>query len=438
VRCAEGRASSVGAMGPCELCAAGRYIDWWLLQSSGGEGVCGALGGVGGSGLVACAGACVPRRSCHGSNGWCAACDGGTYAARGSGQCAECAAGAADQDNDPATPCQACAAGQAAHPARRGAALHDPGGFNATHSRCQTCAAGRFSPRNGTVAPCAWCPRGTTAARMGALGCVNCTAGRADTDGAGATPCVVCEEGSIAAVARARACVACPRGEWSDLEGSRCYTDPDPYRHFTALDYFMEFAFVPLVLLAGAGVLYKLLEKCLPACWKRCDLPPMRSCTPKWVHTAVYALGVSDIQPEATQKEQPHSPGSSPRVARRIGALPPPPPRRWTKALRRENALRMGRRWRRQARRLALVNHDCRLPALRAAAGPTVGLDLSPQRQKQRTQLVVPSVSPEKLQEHRLVKRVAVGAQQREEARRPALHRDLRWAGRFHLGCGPF
>ena len=77
--------------------------------------------------------------------------------------------------------------------------------------------------------------------------CTNCSAGRADSDSRPTTPCAACTAGQFNTQLRQLNCADCPKGEWSDMGGTSCYPDPDPFRNYSVLDFAVTFAVVPLL-----------------------------------------------------------------------------------------------------------------------------------------------------------------------------------------------
>ena len=189
----------------------------------------------------------------------------------------------------------------------------------------------------------------------------------------------------------------------------------------------MAFAIVPLLGLiglilgfCGLRLCYRQLSPLVAALWRSLGcppLPPFRAmcvryvskhcirCLPTWAVTAAQAMGVGDVLLSPNAKYEVY----------------------YTKKMRRELALKFGRKWRANAVRLGKVR-DHRELAVRAAAGPTQSFGLSPDRQKHIVKKVVPHVSPEKLRHHATVKHVHVRDELAESNRRPELHKALKAA----------
>jgi hypothetical protein len=137
---------------------------------------------------------------------------------------------------------------------------------------------------------------------------------------------------------------------------------------------------------------------------QRLGCPPVQKCMPQWAIKAATALGVADVLIAPNAKYEVY----------------------YTKKMKRELALRMGLKWKKNAARMGMTR-DHLIPALRAARGPDGlrPLGLSPDRQKQRVPQHVPSVSPQQLARHALFKTIAVAGDAKEEKRRPELHKAI-------------
>ena len=106
-------------------------------------------------------------------------CAAGTFSGSGATACVLCAAGRADTDVSPTTPCAACQPGLHTEPGAR---------------KCTACSSGTFGT-DPSIA-CKPCPKGSYSAPS-ATTCSTCASGQADADNAAGTPCVDCAAGGL-------------------------------------------------------------------------------------------------------------------------------------------------------------------------------------------------------------------------------------------------
>jgi hypothetical protein len=122
-------------------------------------------------------------------DGSCILCSNGTFWSACTGVCQLCADGTSDADNDPATPCLQCSAGDVYIDAEyldRGDGVRVLDG----PSTCAPCAPGRADVDRNSMTPCTGCTAGEYAA-AGAASCTRCEdANQADHDEDPTTPCV--------------------------------------------------------------------------------------------------------------------------------------------------------------------------------------------------------------------------------------------------------
>ena len=134
----------------------------------------------------------------------CDNCATGHVSAAGATSCTACARGTADLDEDAATACDACEAGFFAPEA----------GVNCTH-----CPAGYHDEDQDASTPCdgddSRCPAGTHTVE-GSSSCPSCESGQADTDGDPTTACAGCPVGTFSSE-QATSCDVCAAGQ-ADLD----------------------------------------------------------------------------------------------------------------------------------------------------------------------------------------------------------------------------
>ena len=96
-----------------------------------------------------------------------------------------CAAGEADEDSDPSTPCHMCVAGSIT---------------TAGATSCTPCAAGLADLDSNPATECNPCPVGGYYSAPGSAACTLCEANWMDSDSDSSTPCIPCGEGAISGV----------------------------------------------------------------------------------------------------------------------------------------------------------------------------------------------------------------------------------------------
>ena len=245
--CSSGEYSSAGAI-DCTRCAAGTTDDDFNASTPCVACTVGRAGGNGAAPCVTC------------PSGWygpepgaasCPRCSAGQYSARNATSCEACVAGHTDHDENSSTVCEIC----------------EPGYFSVDEQAgsCTVCGAGLYSNVSGTNNTCSRCPAGQYANGFPRFGCENCTLGWADADYTAATPCEICEAGTYSDTLRfIGPCTECADGEWSDEGTTECWFDDDPFRHYSTMDFIMEYALIPGGVILGVVFSCVCLKKTCP------------------------------------------------------------------------------------------------------------------------------------------------------------------------------
>eukprot|EP00727_Mastigamoeba_balamuthi_P013875 m51a1_g911 putative protein serine threonine (1990) ;mRNA; r:121961-132457 len=196
-KCDPGHMSPSGRMGPCVLCAAGRYLNSSLAMWSGPCITC-AAGNVFNYTRLSCT-ACPAGSTDADSNAatactLCVTCATGSFL-DGQGKCSQCPSGTTDRDSNVLTQCESCPAGRYS--------------IDGWHGECVVCGPGSFLDR--ATGSCAQCPAGTTDNDSNAYtACQSCGADAMSPPG-WSSECVQCSNGSFFNTTTAT-CTPCPFG----------------------------------------------------------------------------------------------------------------------------------------------------------------------------------------------------------------------------------